>query len=391
MTAEKVKILMVDDEPNNLLALEAVLESLGHDLVRADSGMEALRCLMKEDFAVILLDVRMPEMDGFETATLIRSREKSRYSPILFLTALGKTEAEMFHGYEVGAMDYLLKPFVPDILRYKVKVLIELQQKAFEIAQLNVKMNEINASLESRVSERTAALEERSSDLAKSNQELAQFAAVASHDLQEPLRTMSTYLQMLGKNNEGHFNLEDKESMGIVLDSAKRMRQLIHDLLAFSQISQGGRKLDQVDCGALVESTLGLLKEIIEEKGAVISVASLPTLEAEASLLRQVFQNLIENALKFHVGSAPAIKLTAEERGDRWVFGIEDNGIGINPEHFDRIFKLFQRLHTRDEYPGTGLGLSLCKKIVERHGGEIWLDSKQGKGSTFYFSIPTKG
>lgn len=382
---------MVDDEPKNLLALEAVLESLDLDLIRAHSGTEALRCLLKDDVAVILMDVQMPGMDGFETAALIRTREKNRNSPIIFLTAVGKTETEMFRGYEVGAVDYLLKPFSPEILRSKVRVLVELKQKSDEIEFLNQRLKEANADLERRVHERTASLEERSKDLDRSNQELAQFAAVASHDLQEPLRTLSTYLQLLEKNSPGIFKDESRQFFEIVLDSAKRMHQLINDLLSFSQVGGGERRLEKVDCALLVNKILAELKELIEEKGATISVGVMPALPAEPILLTQVFQNLIGNALKFHSGPGAKVEVSAEDRGYAWVFKIKDNGIGIDAEHFDTIFKLFKRLHSRDEYSGNGLGLSICKKVVERHGGEIWVESTPGLGSTFYFSIPCKG
>jgi two-component system sensor histidine kinase/response regulator len=382
---------MVDDEPKNLLALEAVLDSLGHELVRAESGKEALRCLMRDDYAVILLDVQMPEMDGFETATIIRSRERTRYTPIVFLTAVGKTEAEIFRGYEVGAVDYLLKPFAPEILRYKVTVLVELHQKNEKIAQLNVELSELNADLERRVFERTLALEQRSAELLKSNQELAQFAAVASHDLQEPLRTMGTYLELFFTRNSANIDGEDKETLEVVMDSAKRMRQLISDLLVFSQVGHGEQRMEMVDCGDLVAQILEQLKGLVESQGAVIEVGALPKVYAQPVLLGQVFQNLIGNALKFKGHDPAKVRLGAESRGQEIVFWVKDNGIGVDGRYFDKIFKLFRRLHTKDEYEGSGLGLSICKKIVEMHGGRIWLESVPGSGSTFYFSLPSKG
>ena len=389
--AVKAKILIVDDEAKNLVALEAILTGLGHELVRAESGKEALRHLLKDEFAAILLDVQMPVMDGLETAALIRQRALSRDTPIVFLTAAGRTEAEISRGYEKGAVDYLLKPIVPEILRHKVSVLVELHQKAAEIKRLNRELSGANAALEGRVQERTAALEARSLDLARSNQELAQFAAVASHDLQEPLRTLSTYLQLLGKQTKGRLGPDEEEVFEVVLGSARRMRQLISDLLAFSQIGLGERKLGQVDCSMLVETVLKQMQGLVVERGARISVGPMPVLSAEPILLSQVFQNLIGNALKFQKGEAPSVELSAAQEEGRWVFGVKDQGIGIAPEHVEKVFKLFGRLHGRDEYPGNGLGLSLCKKVVERHGGEIWLDPSPGPGSTFYFSIPHKG
>ena len=382
------KILMVDDEEKNLLALEAVLGGLGQTLVRAHSGKEALRCLMQDDFAVILLDVQMPEMDGFETAAMIRSRDKSRYTPIIFLTAVGKTQGEMFRGYEVGAVDYLLKPFAPEILRYKVAVLLELHQKNAQVQKLNVELQRLNASLEQRVKERTASLEQRSAELARSNEELEQFAAVASHDLQEPLRTMYGCLQMLEANNRGSFSAEDQESIGLVLKAARRMRQLILDVLAFSQVGSKALSLEQVDCGRLVADIQEQLKGMIAEKGAVLDVGSLPVILADPSLLAQVFQNLIGNAMKFSQAGQPKVTLRAEKLQDAWLFRVQDNGIGIQPQHFDKIFRLFRRLHSSEEFEGSGLGLSICRKIIEMHGGKIWVQSAPGEGATFTFTIP---
>jgi signal transduction histidine kinase len=379
---------MVDDEPKNLMALDAVLAGMGHELVKAHSGKEALRCLMKDDFAVILLDVQMPEMDGFETASLIRSREKTRYTPIIFLTAVGKSESEMFHGYEVGAVDYMLKPFAPQILRYKVAVLVELHLKGEEILNLNAQLRELNTGLEQRVRERTASLEQRGRELERSNQELAQFASVASHDLQEPLRTMATYLQLFKNGAHAQLDARDEEYLGIVLDSAQRMRQLINDLLAFSQVDSEEQGLLPVDCAVLVHRVLAQLQALIDERGASIRVGPLPTVPARPQLLGQVFLNLIGNALKFYKGGPPKIEIGSETRGAEQVFWVRDHGIGISPEYFEMIFKLFRRLHTRDEYPGSGLGLSLCKKIVEKHGGRIWVESELGQGATFYFSLP---
>ncbi|HTB23584.1 MAG TPA: ATP-binding protein [bacterium] len=382
---------MVDDEARNLLSLEAVLGGLDQDLVRAGSGKEALRLLEQEDFSVVLLDVHMPVMDGIETADLIRTRERSRCTPIIFLTADERSPSQVSRGYESGAVEYLIKPFVPDVLRQKVKVFIELFQKTEEIRCLNVELRDSNAGLEERVFERTKDLELRSQDLARSNQDLAQFAAAASHDLQEPLRTINTYLQLLSRDSPERFTAEDRETIGIVIDSARRMRQLINDLLSFSQVGIGGQAPVAVDCGLLVDQVLGQLKEVIDEKKAEVTLGPLPALRAEPALLGQVFQNLIGNALKFCGDGAPVVRVGAADNGVEWVFSVADQGIGIEADQFDKVFKLFSRLHSRDEYPGNGLGLSLCKKIVERHAGRIWLESRFGRGTTFFFSIPHKG
>jgi signal transduction histidine kinase len=422
---KRVRILMVDDEPKNLLALEAVLGDLDHDLVKAGSGKEALRWLMKDDFAVILLDVQMPEMDGFETAALIRARDRTRYTPIIFLTAVGKTQEEMFRGYEVGAVDYLLKPFAPEILRYKVSVLVDLHLKTEQVRALNVelqryvgeledsnarldtenqerrraeeslrsseeRLSRLNSELEERVRARTAELEQRDDELTRSNQELAQYAAVVSHDLQEPLRTMSSYLQLLEQDLGPELKPADRMTLDVVLASLRRMRQLIADILSFSKVGAGPRTPQDVESRELVQQALEQLGGLIQSTGAVVELGELPRLRAEPGLLTQVFQNLVSNALKFSRTGSARVEIGAAHQGPNWRFWVKDNGIGIDPVNFDKLFRLFRRLHTQDEYPGSGLGLSICKKIVERHGGRIWVDSRPGEGSTFFFTIPAE-
>jgi two-component system sensor histidine kinase/response regulator len=384
--AERGKILLVDDEPGNLLALEAVLEDLGHELVRAYSGRDALRRLMNEDFSVILLDVQMPGMDGFETALLIRSRERSRQTPIVFLTAVGRSENEMYRGYEVGAVDYLVKPFIPEILRYKVTVLMDLQAKSRDLQAANGELTRLNATLEERVRVRTSELEAKSVQLARSNEELNQFASVASHDLREPLRSMATYLYFLERELGPGLAGEARSHMSSALDAAKRMEGLISGLLAFSGVDASGQPEEVVDCNRLVRDVLEMLASGIQDREALVVVGKLPVVRGNSAMLRQVFQNLVDNALKFS-GHAPRIEVGGETRGDGALLWVRDNGIGIPEKDFAKVFKLFKRLHTREEYPGSGLGLALCKKIVERHGGRLWLESKPGAGSTFYFTL----
>lgn len=380
------KILMVDDEPGNLLALEAVLEDLGIDLVRAYSGRDALRHLMIEDFSVILLDVQMPGLDGFDTALLIRNRERSRRTPIIFLTAVGRSEEEMSRGYQVGAVDYLVKPFVPEILRFKVTVLLELQAKTRELQAANRELLSLNATLEERVRERTAELEDQSLRLVRSNEELNQFASVASHDLREPLRSMGTYLYLLKRDLGPGLKEDARVHMDAAMDSAKRMEGMIAGLLAFSSVDASAQQEAPVDCAHLVDEVVEMLASVIGEKGAHLSVGKLPMVRGNPGMLRQVFQNLVDNALKFS-GPGPHIELGGDVRGDEALLWVRDNGIGIEEKDFRKVFRLFKRLHSREAYPGCGLGLAFCKKIVERHGGRLWVESKPGRGSTFFFTL----
>lgn len=241
--------------------------------------------------------------------------------------------------------------------------------------------------------ERTRAeeqLHQTSRNLARSNSDLEQFAYVASHDLFEPLRMVTSYLQLLAKNYEGTLDASAKEFIGFALDGAQRMQALIHALLEYSRLETRGRSFELVDCEFVLETVMANLKVAFEENKATITHGPLPKVVADKVQLTQVFQNLIGNAVKFHGASPPRIEVGAEQRGQEWIFSVRDNGIGIDPKNVGRIFVIFQRLHTRREYPGTGIGLALVKKIVERHGGRIWVESELGKGSTFYFSLPAR-
>jgi len=225
--------------------------------------------------------------------------------------------------------------------------------------------------------------------LRRSNQQLEHFTYIASHDLQEPLRMVASYTQLLVRRYKG--KLDADEFIHYIEDGVSRMRALIDSLLVYSRVGTSALTLELTDCEAVVGCALTNLKEAVSESGAVITHAPLPTVMADASQLTQVFQNLIGNAIKFRGTELPRIHVAAEPRENEWLFSVRDNGIGIDPQYHDRIFEISQRLHSRTEYPGTGLGLAICKKAVERHDGRIWVESEQGKGATFYFTIPMKG
>ena len=447
---QKTNILLVDDKLANLLALEAVLDEPGYNLVRAQSGNETLRHLLDQDFALILLDVQMSDMNGFQTAEMIRKREKSRDVPIIFLSAEYKTTDHITQGYNLNAIDYILKPFDAEILKAKVAVLIDLHRKTVEVkrqAELlresgkqleklvqerTTELNEANRQLrqdiikrkkveealqkardelERRVKERTAELtetnkklraeitqrkqaeeklKETTADLTRSNNDLEQFAYVASHDLQEPLRMVSSFVSLLANRYKDKLDSDAEQFIAYAVGGAKRMQELINDLLAFSRVGTRGKPFESTDCASVMDQVVVSLQRTIEEGGAEITYKALPTVMADFSQMVQLFQNLIGNAIKFRDKKPSRVRVSAEKRENEWVFSVRDNGIGLDSQYFERIFVIFQRLHAREEYPGTGIGLAICKKVVERHGGRIWCESQLGKGSTFYFTIPVK-
>jgi signal transduction histidine kinase len=248
-------------------------------------------------------------------------------------------------------------------------------------------------TMRARIVSELAALQAAEAELRRSNQELEQFAYVASHDLQEPLRKVASFCQLLQQRYGGQLDARADQYIGFAVDGARRMQDLINDLLAFSRVGRVEQPHVEVDTGALVERVQADLGRAIEETGASIAVqGSLPTVHGDPSLLRAVFQNLVGNAIKFRGEAAPEVELAAEREDGFWRFRCSDNGIGIDPEYADRIFVIFQRLHPRTQYEGTGIGLAMCRKIVEYHGGRMWLETANGSspGSTFYFTLPAE-
>lgn len=285
----------------------------------------------------------------------------------------GNLSARSKVDYSPGELGQLARSFD------EMATTIEKQMQDMRLTQAELKA--LNEELEARVLERTL-------DLKRSNEDLEQFAYVASHDLQEPLRMVSSYIQLLRQRHGDKLDPNAQEYLTFALDGATRMQQLIVDLLAYSRIGRQGKQFADVDLNQVLDRALANLKVVIEESGAEILRAPLPKIHGDLTLLTQVFQNLLGNALKFRGEARPAIEITVSPQGREWQFAISDNGIGIAPQDFERVFVVFQRLHNRNTYPGTGIGLSVVKKIIERHGGRIWVESALGKGTTFHFTLP---
>jgi light-regulated signal transduction histidine kinase (bacteriophytochrome) len=278
-----------------------------------------------------------------------------------------------------------------ELLKQKTQLSEQTAELQIRNAEINVvslqrkkaeeETRQLNSELEQRIQDRTA-------DLSRSNQELEQFAYVASHDLQEPLRKISSYAQLLDTQYRGKLDADADEFIGYMVDGAQRMRSLIQNLLAYSRIGRKSQPFAPVDTNSCLVQALGNLDVAIQESGAVVTSTALPTVLGDVGLLVQLFQNLIANAVKFRGTAKPLIYVEARTTDAEWTISIKDNGIGIDLKFAERIFVIFQRLHSREEYAGTGIGLAFCKKIVERHGGRIWIESTCGEGTTFFFSFP---
>jgi len=391
MSREPVNILLVDDQPAKLLTYEMILGGLEENLIRANSGKEALDILLRTEVAVVLIDVCMPELDGFELASMIRTHPRFQRTAIILVSGVLVEDADRLRGYDSGAVDYVSVPIIPEILRAKVSVFADLFRKTKELVRLNEELVERSNQIQQELTMRQAAeerLRQYAIELERSNRDLDQFAAVASHDLQEPLRMVVSFMKLLASRLEGRLDGESEEFFGFAMEGALRMRQLIQDLLAYSRVRTYPAELADTDCGAVLRAAISDVAVAVQEAKAVITSDPLPTLKAVPSQVGQLLQNLLSNSLKFSGPERPRIHVSAQLNGDEWIFSVRDNGIGIQPEHHERVFGIFQRLHTRDEYAGTGMGLAICKKIVEGHGGRIWIESQFGHGTTVFFSLP---
>jgi two-component system, sensor histidine kinase and response regulator len=369
MSPAPVSLLLVDDKPENLLVLEELLKRPDRRIDRAGSGNEALRLLLKQEYALVLLDVQMPEMDGYETAQLMRGAEATRSIPIIFLTAGDRSEENVFRGYEVGAVDFLYKPVNPQLLRNKVDVFVELHRRNQELRALNTALERTGVSLREKVV-----------DLENVNRTL-------SHDLRAPLRSIVGFTNILAESLEGKLDADGRDCLRRIIAAGERMGRMLDDLYRLLRLSAAEEAFPPTDCGEVLRGVLEDLRGDVEAAGAELSHDPLPTIRANPMLLGQIFQNLIVNALKFRGADRPSVHVSASPEPGAWRFGVRDNGIGVPAEFRERIFGLFDRL-AQDTLPGTGVGLALCKRAVEKHGGRIWVESSEGEGSIFLFTIP---
>jgi signal transduction histidine kinase len=414
LNKSEVKILVVDDREDNLLSIETILERDNYIIRKANSGRAALKMLLSEhDFTLILMDVQMPDMNGFETASLIYERDKLKNIPIIFITAHNQDEEFMFEGYKMGAVDFIYKPINPELLRFKVGVFADLYRKTHQLMQQEKNLIAANTSLEKEIEERRTNEEkvrmlnyqllQNNDELKSINEELDRFAYVASHDLQEPLRKIMVFSDVVSMKLDGKVEPDVQNSLNKIVRASERMQKLINDLLKFSRHSNTLDDFKEVNLNELLSEVLSDMEADIARKDAVVKVDKLPVIQAIPSQLRQLFQNLIGNALKFaRNGITPVITiesklvenmkvtdsngLTSSKTFHRIL--VKDNGIGFDAKYAEDIFVVFKRLHSYHEFEGSGIGLSICKKIVDKHKGTIAAEGRLNEGATFIITLP---
>ncbi|MCT7962714.1 response regulator [Laspinema sp. D1] len=366
-------ILIVDDTPVNLRVLAKILSDRGYKVRKALNGQIALTACQTLLPDVILLDIMMPDMDGYEVCQRLKSDPKTQDIPIIFISAL-EDEWDKVKAFKSGGSDYITKPFQIEEVLARVKHHLTIQQLQYQLKIQNAELQALNEQL------------------VRSNLELEQFAHVASHDLQSPLQVIIGNADLLTWKYEQQLGPDGDRYLTNIIDASGRMTQLIQDLLTYSKVGIPplAQSFESIDSNFVLEEALANLSGEISKSGSIITHSHLPTVRGNESQLMQLFQNIMANAIKFRLPDvSPKIEVSCNQNNrEEWQFEIRDNGIGIDPDQGDRIFEAFYRLHSYDEYPGTGIGLTLCKKIVERHGGRLWFDSIKGEGTSFYFTLP---
>ncbi len=356
----KTKILVVDDVEANLIALDAALDKMPCELVRARSGNEALKALLHHEFAVMLLDVQMSGMDGYEVARLARGNTATRDVPIIFVTAMHQTEENALKGYGAGAVDFLFKPFNPEILRSKVRVFLELYEGKRALAE---------------------ALEANKATMA----ELDAFNYSVSHDLRAPLRPLDGFSVALLEDYGDKIDATGKDYLLRIRAAAHRMSQLIDDLLQLSRMTRTEMIRGEVDLAQLATETIEELRANEPQRQVELVCLTNAKVHGDAQLLRIALENLLRNAWKF-TSKTPNARIELGKKGD--AFFVRDNGAGFDMAHASRLFQPFQRMHSTAQFEGTGIGLAIVQRIIRRHGGSIWVEAGVDQGATFFFRVP---
>jgi two-component system, sensor histidine kinase and response regulator len=366
-----MKLLYLEDNPVDATRVQGILKKSETpiDVHWVQTLEKALQSLEHDKYDAILSDLNVTDSSGLNTFSQIKG--SSPETPIVILSSSFDGEEVALEAIQKGAQDFVVKNLSEAELLRRV-ILHSMERKKLEL-ELRQMIDRLNRTID---------------ELVRTNSELERFVYLASHDLREPLRTVRLYGDLLEQEAGEKLNADARSYLSTMVSSSKRMEDLVLDVLAYSRVSTQGRKLTNVDFNLLLERVLENLSASILESKARITHDPLPTLRVNDTEFLQVFQNLIGNAIKFRDGREPAVHISARRVDESWLFVVKDNGIGIEPRYHDKIFEIFQRLHTMDAYSGTGIGLAICRKVVENHGGRIWVESRPNEGSEFHFTVP---
>jgi two-component system, sensor histidine kinase and response regulator len=361
---EKVNILMVDDQPAKLLSYETILNELGENLIKANSGREALELLLKHNIAVVLMDVSMPELDGFELAEMMHEHPRFQKTAIIFISAVHMTDLDRLKGYERGAMDYISVPVIPGLLRAKVSVFAELHRKTQQLETLN-------------------------DQLAAANKELEAFSYSVSHDLRAPLRQVDGFSKILLREFGPQLDSGGQHYLERIREGVQRMGRLVDDLLNLGRVGRQVVVRRPTALKATVMEALAELKPEIVDREIEWRIGDLPLVQCDPGLMKLVFANLLSNAIKFTRQQKQAVIEVGQMivEGQPVIF-VRDNGVGFNMRYAHKLFGIFQRLHRQGDFEGTGVGLANVQRIIHRHGGHVWAKAEPYKGATFFFTLP---
>jgi len=364
------KILIVDDRPENLFTLQKILRALDVDVFQASTGNEALGLALEHEFFSAILDVQMPEMDGYELAELLRGNPATATLPIIFVSAVFSDEYHHRKGYKAGAVDFISKPFVPEILLSKIKVFLDLFQQRHALEALVEQLNRANKQLE------------------LVNQELETFSYSVSYDLRAPLRAIDGFSRMLADSLKDDNKIDAQRYLEVVRDNARHMNDLISGLLQFSRLAFEPLASRKIEMKELAEYVLQDILSAQPERTVEVSLADLPAAWGDPLLIKQVFFNLLDNAFKYtRKREVAQIEIGFFLRDGQNAYFVRDNGVGFDMNYAEKLFDVFQRLHSDAEFEGTGVGLANVRRIILRHGGEVWAEAKVDQGATFYFTL----
>ncbi len=374
---DPIKILIVDDEPRNLTVLETILDDPSYRLFRANSGDEALLALVAHQFALLILDIRMPGMTGLELAKLIKDRKKTSQVPIIFLTAYYSEDQHVIDGYGSGAVDYLHKPVNATVLRSKVAVFAELHRKTREVERMN-------GALLTEVTERRSA----QAQLQQTVEELEVFSYSLAHDLRTPMRALRGFSDILMEEHISQLDPSAVNYLRRIGSAAQRMDALVRDILSYSRVAAGDLPLRSIDVEKLIQEITAIYPTLQSDKADIVIESPLLPVFANEAALTQIIANLLGNAVKFVApGVRPCVSIRSEDTNGFVRLWFQDNGIGIPPEAHTQLFNLFTRLQPTEDYEGTGIGLAIVRKAAGRMGGNVGVESAEGEGSRFWVDL----